>query len=197
MAVIMFNPGRIATIRIASGAAISDVLDLGGTTQNVPIVSERLVKGVAGGKDQLRQDRLPIASIVSVIQGGTTYTRTTDYLLTTHCVDWTTAGAEPAVGSYYDVVYTYTKEATAKAYRRWDVTIKALSPVLTGTVKVDVADSPTGTFATLQSGGADITIPAGKATPISPLVDRALRLFSASTEAADRDFVVRGVAFRW
>src|SRR5262245_13066519 len=196
MAVIMFNPGRIATIRIASGAAISEVLDLGGTTQNVPIVSERLVKGVAGGKDQLRQDRWPIASIVSVIQGGTTYTLTTDYLLTTNCIDWSPAGAEPAVGSYYDVVYTYTKEATAKAYRRWDVTIKAPA-VLTGTVKVDVADSPTGTFANLQSGGADIGIPAGKATSISPLVARALRLFSASTEAADRDFVVSGVALRW
>jgi hypothetical protein len=56
------------------------------------------------------QDPLPdtsVLSLVSVTQGATTFTATTDYLLTAGKVDWTPAGAEPAPGSTYSVTYRY------------------------------------------------------------------------------------------
>lgn len=61
------------------------------------------------------QDPLPDTSVLQILevkQGGTTYTATTDYLLTAGKVDWTPAGAEPAPGSTYTVKYQYITLAT-------------------------------------------------------------------------------------
>ncbi len=70
-------------------------------------------------------DPLPDTSVVLIVAvnqggtwngtsftGGTTYTATTDYLLTADQVDWTPAGAEPAPGSSYSVVYQYITSVT-------------------------------------------------------------------------------------
>jgi hypothetical protein len=59
---------------------------------------------------------------------------------------------------------------------------------LTGTIKIHVAESPTGTFNILQSGAADITLAVGKATQIDSLTAGALKIVSGSVEAAQRDF---------
>lgn len=59
---------------------------------------------------------------------------------------------------------------------------------LTGTVSVEVAPVAGGTYRTLQSNGADVTIAAGKATQITVLCGCAWRLKSGSAEGADRTF---------
>lgn len=80
----------------------------------VSITAEKtvtLVHGVFTGA----QDPLPDTSVLSIIevkQGATTYTATTDYLLTAGKVDWSPAGAEPAPGSSYTVKYRYIANVT-------------------------------------------------------------------------------------
>lgn len=80
----------------------------------VAITAEKtvtLTHGVTTGA----QDPLPDTSVLALIevkQGGTTYTATTDYLLTAGKVDWSPAGAEPAPGSTYTVKYQYITNVT-------------------------------------------------------------------------------------
>ena len=68
--------------------------------------------------------------------------------------------------------------------------ITIFSPsALTNTITVDVEPSTTGSsFVTLQSGGSDVAIPAGKATLLSPSGFRQLRLVASGSEAASRTF---------
>lgn len=73
--------------------------------------AETLVHGgYTGALDQITDTS--VISIVSVIQGGTTYVQNTDYKLTAGKVDWSLAGAEVATGSSYTVTYQYVKSAT-------------------------------------------------------------------------------------
>lgn len=65
-----------------------------------------LVHGTFSGA----QDPLPDNSIIDITlvkQGATTFTKGTDYALTSGRVDWSPNGAEPAPGSTYDVTYQY------------------------------------------------------------------------------------------
>ena len=61
--------------------------------------------GFSGASDSLPD--VSVLSIQSVTQGGTTYTATTDYTLTSDQVNWSPAGAEPAPGTTYFVTYRY------------------------------------------------------------------------------------------
>ena|SRR5688572_28980624 len=62
---------------------------------------------------------------------------------------------------------------------------------LDGTCTLEVEPSSTGTsFVIQQSGGSDVTIPAGKATPLSPIGFRQMRITSAAAESAARTFRV-------
>lgn len=71
------------------------------------VVDEVVTRGqTPGGKDGLANTS--IVSITNVKQGGTTYTATSDYLLTGDQVDWAPGGIEPAGGSTYTVSYRYT-----------------------------------------------------------------------------------------
>lgn len=81
----------------------------------------------------------------------------------------------------------------ANARRSCDLTIWGAA-AFDGTVTVEVAEEPGGTFYTLQSGGSDVSIPAVKATVINGLTAGAIRLKSSTTETAARACVVRGVA---
>lgn len=69
-----------------------------------------VVHGAFGGAADALPDTGVIA-INTVKQGGTTYNAPADYKLTAGQVDWSPAGAEPAVGSTYQVTYTYMKVA--------------------------------------------------------------------------------------
>lgn len=56
-------------------------------------------------------------------------------------------------------------------------------------VTIGVEPSSSGTsFVTLQSGGTDVVLPAGRATVISPPAFKQLRIESSSAEGADRIF---------
>lgn len=57
----------------------------------------------SGALDQIEDEAVLL--IVSVTQGGTTYTQGADYRLTSGKVDWSLTGLEPAPGSTYTLVY--------------------------------------------------------------------------------------------
>lgn len=62
---------------------------------------------------------------------------------------------------------------------------------LTNTCTVEVEPSSSGTnFVVLQSGGTDVTLPAGKATIFSPSPWKQMRVTSGGAEGADRVFAV-------
>lgn len=60
---------------------------------------------VSGSSDPLSETS--VVDIVSVIQGGTTYTKGVDFKLTAGQVDWSLSGAEPAPGSTYTATFHY------------------------------------------------------------------------------------------
>lgn len=81
---------------------------------NLAITSEKTATITHGGFVGA-QDPLPdtsVLQILSVTQGGTTYTAGVDYNLTGGNVDWSPAGAEPATGSTYSVTYRYIATVT-------------------------------------------------------------------------------------
>lgn len=61
---------------------------------------------------------------------------------------------------------------------------------LTAVVTVQVLPYGDATWRTLQSGGADVTVAAGKTVVISPPAFADMRLHSAGAEGADRDFFI-------
>lgn len=69
-----------------------------------------LTKGVSNSLDLLPDSS--VAAIISVVQGGTTYVASTDYVLNADRVDWSPGGAEPTTGSSYDVTYRYLDAVT-------------------------------------------------------------------------------------
>lgn len=95
--------------------------------QQVRITAQKL-STLTHGAFSGAKDPLPDTSVLSIVAvnqggvwnagtntftGGTTYTATTDYKLTSGQVDWSPTGAEPAPGSTYQVVYQYqTTQAT-------------------------------------------------------------------------------------
>lgn len=64
-----------------------------------------------GGQDLMPY--VPISSIVSVVQGATTYATPGDYLVSGDYVSWSPGGAEPATGSTYTVTLRYVKTMVA------------------------------------------------------------------------------------
>ena len=72
-------------------------------------ITQNITRGnVSGGLDLL--PKTPVVSIVSVSQGGTTYTQGVDYQLTNNSVDWSLIGGEPAIGTTFSVTWRYNKQ---------------------------------------------------------------------------------------
>jgi hypothetical protein len=74
------------------------------------LVTKQKTVSVTRGNTVHGADLLPdssITSIISVVQGGTTYANPASWTKTGDQVDWSPAGAEPAGGSQYDVTYRY------------------------------------------------------------------------------------------
>jgi hypothetical protein len=75
--------------------------------------------------------------------------------------------------------------------------IGILNPAtLTGTVTVEVCDSATGTFRTLQSNGVDVTLAVTKAVVLDPFPFSFMRIHSGSAEAAARSFIIQAHSAR-
>ncbi len=72
------------------------------------------------------QDGLPepsVISIVSVEQGATVFIAPADFKLTGNSVDWGAAGAEPAIGSSYNVTFRYRASVVADSQTAISVTV--------------------------------------------------------------------------
>jgi len=86
-------------------------------------VTRTITHQLAGGSDALPDT--PVYAIVSVVQGGTTYTANTDYKLTADKVDWSPAGIEPSPGSTYTVTYRWVATVVPTAVGRQTITLEA------------------------------------------------------------------------
>lgn len=109
--------GERATYVDASGSCIITAKNGPiASVQRVEVLKERtvaLTKGLVNTMDALPDTA--VSAIVSVVQGGTTYVATTDYVLSSDKVSWAPGGAEPAPGSTYNVTYRYYAVVTASA----------------------------------------------------------------------------------
>ncbi len=76
----------------------------------------------------------PVVSVVSVTQGGTTYVNGTDFTVVGNDLNWSPAGAEPAPGSSYTVVYRYQDEMADEVTISQDLTTINVSGLVEGTV---------------------------------------------------------------
>lgn len=70
-------------------------------------------------------------------------------------------------------------------------TISVTAPAaLTGACTVQIRPVEGGAWSTVQEGGADVTLAAGKTTTLLGVAAKDLRIHSAGAEGADRDFYV-------
>lgn len=68
--------------------------------------------GVVNGSDGIPSQYQPVANVVSVVQGGTTYVASTDYVLAGNNITWLSGGTQPATGSSYNLIVNYTANLT-------------------------------------------------------------------------------------
>ncbi len=105
----LFVPDAGGNMRIDTHQSpMTRVLDVEITEETTVTLTHGSYSGVS--------DPLPdnaVLEIISVVQGGTTYTKTSDYKLTGAYVDWSLSGAEPAPGSTYAVTYRHQKKIEA------------------------------------------------------------------------------------
>ena len=90
---------------------------------------------------------------------------------------------------------TSSGATTSNAIRQfddaWALTIYSPATLTSTAVTIDVEPTSTGaTFVTLQSGGTDVVMVAGKATVISPVPFMQMRVVSGAAEGDDREFRV-------
>lgn len=84
-----------------------------------------------------------------------------------------------------------TSNAVGHLDDAWGLTIYAPATLTSTSVLVEVEPSSTGTnFVALQSGGADVTFVAGKATVISPVPFRQIRVVCGAAEGGARTFTL-------
>lgn len=96
-----------------------------GAVNSVLITKERTVT-VTRGALANGADGLPDSSVISISrvwQGTTNYTAATDFIRTGNAVDWQPAGAEPAIGSSYQVTYRYRAAIVPSAVGPYDLTV--------------------------------------------------------------------------
>jgi hypothetical protein len=77
------------------------------TVTSVDITAQKTVN-LTHGSYNGALDPIPSTSVLEIMlikQGGTIYTKSTDYKLTAGQVDWSLSGAEPAPGSTYEITY--------------------------------------------------------------------------------------------
>lgn len=89
------------------------------------IVTKQTTEAVPRGATANTSDLLghsSVQTVVSVVQGGTTYVAGTDYTLSGDAINWSPGGAEPATSSTYNVTYQYLEEVPVDAITAFSVT---------------------------------------------------------------------------
>lgn len=79
-------------------------------TATVQVVSNINRGSTGGGSDLL--PLTPVSSVISVVQGATTFTAGVDYQVLGNSISWSLAGLEPDPGSTYVVTWRYVKNMT-------------------------------------------------------------------------------------
>lgn len=203
MATICWGPGRTVTLTIPNGGTASDVLDLGAVSSFggsgicaaggsvTSIITSALFPGI------------PAAYVVDAFKGkfvifdpATTTANLRDQI---RLITASSAAGVLTVSALTDapvVADTFTilnaPVTGPRSYRRWDIVVHTPATV-TGSVNLQLSPTETGTFGTLQSGGADILLPtASKVTPIIPLIGRYLRVNGGAQGQITR-FILVGV----
>lgn len=93
-------------------------------TVSAAIVTKQTTETVVrGSSDADTLGNASVQSIISVVQGGTTYAATTDFLQAGDDVDWSPAGAAPATGESYDVTYLYLDQVPVDSATSTSVTV--------------------------------------------------------------------------
>ncbi|MFL5900995.1 MAG: DUF4815 domain-containing protein [Solirubrobacterales bacterium] len=130
---LTFNPAADLKLiqsepHVSAGASSQLVTTTYGPIASIQTITitKQVVETVTHGAFAGVSDALANTSVLSIVAvnqggtwggssftGGTTYTPTTDYTLTGNSVNWSPAGAEPASGSTYTVVYQYIATVTA------------------------------------------------------------------------------------
>ncbi|TLP42679.1 DUF4815 domain-containing protein [Cohaesibacter sp. CAU 1516] len=113
--VIASSDPTTLTVAYAPIAEVSQVLIE--KEKTVQITRGTIANGVDGLPDN------SVTSIISVVQGGTTYVRGTDYQLTAGGVDWQLPGAEPAESTTYNVTYRYRAVVVPDAFDATSITV--------------------------------------------------------------------------
>lgn len=84
-----------------------------------------------------------------------------------------------------------TSNAVGNLDDAWGLTIYSPATLTSTGVAVQVEPTSTGTnFVALQSGGTDVTFASGKATVISPVPFKQIRVVCGAAEAAPRTFTL-------
>lgn len=90
------------------------------------VVTKETTETITRGATANTSDALSntgVSAIVSVVQGGTTYSAGTSYVRNGDRVDWSPGGPEPATGSSYTVTYRYLDAVTPDAVAARTVTL--------------------------------------------------------------------------
>lgn len=105
------------------------------------------------GTDGIPSPDTPLATIVSVNQGGTIYTQNVDYVKSGNGIKWLggVGTSQPATGSSYTCVVTYTKILT-RAVRTF-TSVSAESHTLTGASTTTLTNSDLSSITALTVGG--------------------------------------------
>jgi hypothetical protein len=93
---------------------------------NTVLVTKQKTVSITRGTTVHGADLLPdssVTSIISVVQGATTYTNPASWLKTGDQIDWSPAGPEPAVSSQYDVTYRYRAVVVPTSFTDFTVVI--------------------------------------------------------------------------
>jgi hypothetical protein len=109
--------GASHTFTVAEGP-IGEINSILLTKEVVEVVTRG---AIAAGADAL--GNTSVVSIVSVVQGGTTYVEGDDYTRVGNTVDWAPAGDEPAGGSSYTVTYRYRASVSADSSTAFTITV--------------------------------------------------------------------------
>ena len=120
---VFHDAGTGSMVVTVNRPPLAQVLDLKVTQQKIETVAHG---AFTGSRDVLTEPT--VVAVLTVKQGGTTYTQGTDYKVVGDEIDWSPGGAEPAPGSSYQVTYQYIASVTPTALTDTGFTVSGVVP---------------------------------------------------------------------